>query len=177
MTVKRILTAAATAALLSSPAWVLPALAPADQGKGHGPSTTPDNSDKHGDEHGKSGSHKGSHKCRPHKVGYIVSGNLLTQTLTKNADGTYSGDVTFEVKHTNHHAKTDKGIAKLENVKVTFGLPDTNNDGSVGLDDVKVGDRVKLIGKLTVLAKKCDTKEFTPATTFRKVVFHEPVTP
>jgi hypothetical protein len=167
MTVKRILLAASAAALMTSPAWALPGLAPADQGKGHGPSTTPSNT-----------SHPGnSHKCKPHKVGYVASGTLVSQTLTKNADGTYSGEVTVEVKRTNHHAAGDKGKTKsykVENVRVTFGLADTNSDGSVGLDDLKVGDQVKLIGKITALAKKCSQSEFTATTTIRKIVFNRP---
>jgi hypothetical protein len=123
-------------------------------------------------------SHPGqSHKCKPHKVGYVASGTLVSQTLTKNADGTYSGEVTVKVTHTNHHALGDLGATKaykVENVHVTFGLADTNKDGGVGLDDLKEGDRVKLIGKITALAKKCNAGEFTPTTTIRKLVFHVP---
>jgi hypothetical protein len=123
-------------------------------------------------------SHPGrSHKCKPHKVGYVASGTLVSQTLTKNADGTYSGEVAVKVTHANHHASGDLGATrtyKVENVHVTFGLADTNKDGSVGLDDLKEGDRVKLIGKITALAKKCDQSGFTATTTIRKVVFHAP---
>jgi hypothetical protein len=123
-------------------------------------------------------SHPGkSHKCKPHKVGYVASGTLVSQTLTKNADGTYIGEVTVKVTHANHHAAGDVDTTKtykVENVHVTFGLADTNKDGSVGLDDLKEGDRVKLIGKITALAKKCPTGEFTPTTTIRRIVFHAP---
>ena len=73
-------------------------------------------------------------------------------------DGTYNGEVEVEVKHTNHHAKADNNTTKkyeVKNVRVTFGLADTNKDGSVGVDDLVKGDRVKLIGRITVLAKKC----------------------
>jgi hypothetical protein len=123
-------------------------------------------------------SHPGhSHKCKPHKVGYVAAGTLVSQTLTKNADGTYSGEATVKVTHTNHHAMGDLGATKtykLENVNATFGLADTNKDGSVGLDDLKEGDRVKLIGKITALAKKCPAGEFTPTMTIRKIVFHAP---
>lgn len=164
------------------------------------PSTTPNNTDNpgsanrshHGDKgaghngkhgsghHGQPGepSHPGhSHKCKPHGVGYVAAGTFVSQTLTKNADGTYSGEVTAKVTHTNHHALGDLNttkIYKLERVHVTFGLADTNKDGSVGLDDLKEGDRMKLIGKITALAKKCPAGEFTPTTTIRKVVFHGP---
>jgi hypothetical protein len=118
-----------------------------------------------------------SHKCTQHKVGYVVSGTLESWTLTKNADGTYSGTVTVKVTHTNHHAAGDNNTTKpytVANVHVTFGLVDTNADGSVGLDDLKAGDRVKLIGKITALAKKCDQSKFTAETTIRKIVFHAP---
>lgn len=202
MTVKRILLAASAAAVMSIPAWALPGLAPANEGKGHSPSTTPNNANNPGSSHrspegtentggkgnqgngnqgkGNQGkpSHPGSsHKCKPHKVAYVASGTLVSQTLTKNADGTYSGKVTVEVKRTNHHAAGDQGTTKTykpENVHVTFGLADTNSDGSVGLDDLKAGDRVKLIGKITALAKKCSQSGFTATTTIREIVFNAP---
>jgi hypothetical protein len=104
----------------------------------------------------------------------------VSQKLEKNADGTYSGDVTVEVKKTNHHARADKGTTKtyqkteLEKVHVTFGLEDTNSDGSVGLDDLKPGDRVTLIGRITTLAKHCDQSGFKAVTTIRKLVFNAP---
>jgi hypothetical protein len=139
----------------------------------------------HNGKHGSDGpghpgkpSHPGqSHKCKPHNVGYVASGMLVSQTLTKNADGTYSGEVTVKVTHTNHHALGDLGTTKtykVENVHVTFGLADTNKDGGVGLDDLKEGDRAKLIGKITALAKKCSQSGFTATTTIRKLVFHAP---
>jgi len=195
MNFKRILLAASTVALMTGPAWALPGMAPADQGTGHPPSTTPNNTDNPGSSHrspqgtentggkgrhGRPGNPGNSHKCKPHKVAYVASGTLVSQTLAKNADGTYSGEVTVEVKRTNHYAAGDKGKTKaykLENVRVTFGLADTNSDGSVGVDDLKAGDRAKLIGKITTLAKKCSKGAFTPTTTIRKVVFNAPVTP
>jgi hypothetical protein len=188
MRANRILLAASAAALITGPAWALPGLAPAHQGKGR-PGTTPNNGDNPGSSNrsaegnenaGGEGSHakaRNSHKCTPHKVAYVASGTLVLTTLKKNADGTYSGEVTANVKHTNHHAAADKGkmtTYKVENVRVTFGLPDANSDGSVGLDDLKAGDRVKLIGKITALTKKCAKGEFTPTKTIRKIVFHAP---
>ena len=212
MTVKRILLAASAAAVMSISAWALPGLAPANEGKGHSPSTTPNNANNPGSSHrspegtentggkgnqsngnqrngnqGKGNEGKGnqgkpshpgsSHKCKPHKVAYVASGKLVSQTLTKNADGSYSGEVTVEVKRTNHHAASDQGTTKTykpENVHVTFGLADTNGDGSVGLDDLKAGDRVRLIGKITALAKKCSQSGFTATTTIREIVFNAP---
>jgi hypothetical protein len=190
MIVKRTLIAAAAGALMTGPAWALPALAPADPGNGHGPpTTTPPRGGENqgishrsteGTEHSGGAGHgppAGSHKCTPHRVGYVASGTLVNQTLAENADGTYSGELTVEVKHANHHAKSDTSTTKtykVEKVHVSFGLADTNSDGSVGLDDLKAGDRVRLIGKITALAKQCDHKEFTATTTIRKVVFNAP---
>jgi hypothetical protein len=194
MIVKKILLAAAAGALMTGPAWALPALAPANQGKGHRPSTTPNNTVNPGSSHrssegtentggkdGKSGDSSGSHKCKPHKVGYVASGTLIgVPKLTENTDGTYTGEVEVEVKHTNHHAKKDNNTTKkykVENVRVTFGLADTDSDGVVGVDELKAGDRVKLIGNITVLAKKCSQTGFTATTTIRHLVFHAPATP
>jgi hypothetical protein len=191
MIVKKTLLAAAAGALMASPAWALPALAPADQGKGQRPSSTPNNIDNPGSSHRSSEGTENtggndrkpsdsgdSHKCKPHMVGYVASGTLVAWKLKENADGTYTGEVEVEVKHTNHHAKKDDNTTKkyeVENVHVTFGLADTDSDGIVGLDELVKGDRVKLIGRITVVAKKCSASGST--TTIRHLVFHAPVTP
>jgi hypothetical protein len=151
-----------------------------EKGQGHKGDHGSDNPSQSNGSDNPSGkpSHPGkSHKCKPHKVGYVASGTLVSQTLSKNADGTYNGEVTVKVTHANHHASGALGTTKtykVEDVHVTFGLADTNKDGSVGLDDLKEGDRVKLIGKITALAKKCPAGEFMPTTTIRKIVFHAP---
>jgi hypothetical protein len=183
MTARKTLLLASASALMALPAWA--ASSAASAGHGHGPSATPPGQLKDADEHtsghaptGKPGHPGSSHKCRPHGVAYVVSGTLEKQTLVKNADGTYSGEVALKsVTRTNHHAKGAKGPFTLTNVHVTFGLADTNNDGSVGLDDLKEGDRVKLIGKITTIAKKCDHTGFTATTKFRRVIFSAPSTP
>ena len=92
-------------------------------------------------------------------------------------DGTFSGEIKLTVKRTNHHARGEKeGTVEktytLTNVHVTFGLSDVNKDGKVNLEDVKAGDRVKLIGKVTKIAKKCDHTHFEAQKTIRKVVFN-----
>jgi hypothetical protein len=192
--IRKMLLAASAAALMSTPAWALPSQA-STHATGHGPSTTPvgppsttpndvKNPGKnhgHGNQSDTPGTHGKSHKCKPHRVGFIVSGTLVSQTLTLSSDGTYSGDVVVTVTHTNHHAAEEK-VEKvnktytLTKVHVTFGLADTNANGSAGLDDLKVGDRVMLIGKVTKLAKKCDHSKFTAQKTIRKVVFNDPAT-
>jgi hypothetical protein len=186
MIVRRLVLPVAAAALMAAPA-----LAPADQGKHHGPPAThPNNTSNPGSSHrstegtehtgGSLHGKSGEHGCKVHKHGYVASGVLVSWKLEKNADGTYSGEVTVEVKRTNRHGRVDKGTTRtykekeLENIHVTFGLADTNNDGSVGLDDLKAGDRVHLIGKITHLRKKCPQGEFKPVTKIRHVIFHAP---
>jgi hypothetical protein len=184
MTLKKTLLAAAAAALMASPAWALPALAPASQAKGQRPSTTPDNTANPGSTHrssegtentggkGAKPNHpEGSHKCKPHKVGYVASGTLESWTLNKNTDGTYSGEVVVAVTHTNHHAKGDNAKTTkypVAKVHVTFG--------GISPEALAKGDLVKVIGRIPVLAKKC-TQTGTPEPTIRMIVFHPPATP
>ena len=158
-------------ALIAAAAIVVPAQAskPADPGsQGKGPTThTPSTN---------------SHKCKPHKAGWIVKGTLDSQALTKNSDGTYSGTVNIDVTHTNHHAKAEKGKTNaqytLDHVKAKFIVNDVAPPtGTVDQNDLVAGDQVKLIGKITVLPKKCDQGGFTAVTTIRQVVFHNPATP
>jgi hypothetical protein len=121
-----------------------------------------------------------SHMCMPRSVAYIVSGTLVSQTLSKNANGTYSGDVTVDVTRTNRHAAGDQGMTKtytLTDARVKLRVADIDHDGSVGLDDLVAGDRVKVIASITTLSKKCDQSNFTAQTTIHKVTFHAPVTP
>lgn len=129
-----------------------------------------------------------SHKCTPHKVGYVAAGTLVSQTLVVDAAAadrggskpTYSGDVTIDVKRTNHAAKDDRGTTKtytLDHARVVFGLDDQNSDGRVDLADLAAGDRVKVIGKVTKLAKRCDQTGFTPTLTIKKLIVHEPAQP
>ena len=123
-----------------------------------------------------------SHKCTPHKVAWVVKGILVSQALTKNSDGTYSGTVNIDVTHTNHHASAEKGKTNaqytLDHVKAKFIVNDVAPPtGTVDQNDLVAGDRVKLIGKITVLPKKCDQGGFTAVTTIRQVVFHNPATP
>jgi hypothetical protein len=206
MIARKILIATGAAALMSTPAWALPSQTPSNQGTERAPSTpvgppstVPNNADNPGSAnrsgkthgasqgkgHGPAGTtgpngHRGrSHKCTPHKVAYIAGGTLVSEKLEKNADGTYSGELEVQVTRSNHHASADTGKAvtyTLTKAHVTFGLQDTNNDGSVGLDDLANGDRTHLIGTVTALARKCPHGEFTATTTIKRVVFHAPAT-
>ncbi|HEY7932732.1 MAG TPA: hypothetical protein VID48_02815 [Solirubrobacteraceae bacterium] len=49
-----------------------------------------------------------------------------------------------------------EGITKtytLTDAPFTLGLADINHDGSVGLDDLTTGERVKAIGRITMLSR------------------------
>jgi len=160
MIVRKILLTACAAALTTSPAWA------------HGRDDHPAPPAR-------------SHKCAPHKVAYVAAGTLASQTLvadaTAAADGaakpTYSGDVTIDVTKTNRAARGDRRTTKtytLDHARVVLGLDDQNGDGRVDLADLAAGDRVKVIGKVTALAKRCDRTGFTPTLTIRKLVAHAP---
>jgi hypothetical protein len=192
MIVRKILLAAGVAALMSTPAWATPGRAPGftPAGANH------DGGAQHGG--GKPSGQQGKghpHRCVPHRVAYVASGLLVSQTLTLDGDtssppptdttaavhpsagDTYSGTLIVDIKHTNHHAAGDKGKTvtyTVSDVRVRFGLPDANGDGAVGLDDVQPGARVKLIGAITKVAPRCDHSTFTPETTIRQIVFHAP---
>jgi uncharacterized protein YdeI (BOF family) len=116
-----------------------------------------------------------SHKCTPHKVGYRAAGTLVSESLTqtqgaatpRRSDDRYSGTVTVDVKRANHHGATGSQTYTLDNGRVRFY--DANHDGTA--DVPKAGDRVRVKGKITALARKCDTTGFTPTVTVRKVEF------
>lgn len=185
MIVRKVLLAACAAALTTSPAWALPGRAPSNDGAGHAPATSrSDNPTGNTGHHGRGSGH--SRRCVARKVAYVAAGTLVSQTLvldTPTSDSsrpTYSGDVTIAVTRTNHWARGDKGTTKtytLARARVLFGLTDTNNDGSVGLDDLAAGDRVKVIGKVTALRRGCDQTGFAPAITIRKLIVRAPAAP
>ncbi len=191
MILKKAMLLGAAMALASTPAWALPSNEHAHKGSHHSTSTPNDKSNpgsskrsESGDKHAGGAERKGkgegkgkgkSHKCMPHGVAYVASGTLVSDTLTENANGTVSGEVTVEVLHTNHHARADKGTTKtysVENAHVKLVVPDSDKDGTVAVDDLAAGDRVKVIGKLTKVAKKCKAGE--SKLTVRKLVFHGP---
>jgi hypothetical protein len=112
-----------------------------------------------------------SHKCKPHNVGYIESGTVdmtTASTLAKNADGTWSGTLVVDVSRTNHWAKNAKGTT----VTTTFTSAKLTVRFDGGTTGFTGGERVKLIGKLAVVGKKCPA--LTPPSTpvFRTVVVH-----
>lgn len=116
-----------------------------------------------------------SHKCKPHAVGFNAYGTLESQTLTqtkgadtaRRGDDRYSGTVTVTVKRANHGAPTGSQTYTLDNGRVHFY--DANHDGTA--DQPTAGDRVKVHGKITKLARKCDSSGFTSTVTARSVKF------
>jgi hypothetical protein len=188
MIVRKVLIATAAATLMSAmsvPAWGQPGHSPGkagDHGSGtsHGTSGGGASHGKHGSSPsdkptGTGGNPGHSHKCTPRSVGYVASGLFVSDTLTKNADGSYSGGLVVEVVHTNRHAVSDKGKTTytLTDARLTLAISDTNKDGSVGVDDLVAGDRTHLIGRITTLARGCSQTGFTATTTVRHVVFHD----
>jgi hypothetical protein len=111
-----------------------------------------------------------SHKCSAHKVAYVESGTVgaAASTLAENPDGTWSGTLVVDVTKANHWARADKRTT----VTYTF----TNATLRVRFDGVATGfltgERVKLIGKLAAVGKKCTALSPAPAPVFRMVVVH-----
>jgi hypothetical protein len=104
-----------------------------------------------------------SHKCTAHKVAYIASGTLVTWSATANADGTYSGTIVVNVTRVNHHAAASTGSQTftLSSTKVRFG------DGVA--TPPAAGARVKVIGKITTIAKKCTDQTGAGTVTIKSV--------
>jgi hypothetical protein len=185
MIVRKTLLGAVVAALTTTPAWALPAQAPTNRGMSHAHDSTPGgpggkSSSNSGANHGNGVNHGKSHKCASHNVGYVATGSLEAQTLTENSDGTFSGELEVLVAHTNHHAAREEGKVvtyTANDAHLTFGLADTNSDGGVGLDDLAKGDRVQLLGRISVLVKKCPSGEFTQVMKVHRIVFHAPLPP
>lgn len=167
---KKAMLAAAMLALTSSPAWATPGKG-ASKSEGHGSvhQTHKSEAGEKGNGQGKGQSNNGkSHRCKPHRVAYVASGTLVSDALIAGEHNTYSGELTVEVLHTNHHAREAKGkteIYVVENVDV---------NGPLSVEALKAGDRVRLIGGVTILPKKCEAGEFTPTRTIRRLVFHAP---
>ena len=103
-----------------------------------------------------------SHKCTAHKVAFIASGTFVSWAATQNPDGTYTGTIDVNVTRTNHHAAAMTGAQTftLTHTKVRFGN---------GATPPAAGDRVKLIGKITAVAKKCTGPSGAGMITLRRV--------
>ncbi len=112
-----------------------------------------------------------SHKCSAHKVAYVESGTVdgvKASTLAVNPDGTWSGTLVVDVTKANHWAKADKGTT----VSYTFTDATLRVRFDGGASGFLAGERVKLIGKLAAVGKKCTALSPAPAPVFRMVVVH-----
>lgn len=117
-----------------------------------------------------------SHKCRPHRVGYVARGTVVSQELTQTAgadtakarDDRYSGTVTVDVTRASHHAEKGEQTITVTDGRVRFY--DADDDGTA--DTPQAGDRVTVIGRVTRLARRCDDTDFTAEVTVRRVHFH-----
>jgi hypothetical protein len=128
--------------------------------------------------HGTSKSKGKTKSCTPRKKGYVAAGTVEAAALTKNADGTYDGTLTVAVTKTNHHAGPHKGTSQtytLDDAKVN--LADADGNGTIDAADALPGQRAKVIGKITVLKKRCDASAFTPTVTVRKATLRLPKAP
>jgi hypothetical protein len=125
--------------------------AAAHPGNPNRPEATGRSSQSHGAAHAQAGL---SHRCRAHNVAYVETGTIdaaSASTLASNPDGTWSGTLVVDVTKGNHHARADTGQTVTYTVnnarlRVRFGG---------GASGFSAGERIKLIGKLAVVAKKC----------------------
>src|SRR5881275_884264 len=88
-----------------------------------------------------------SNKCQPHKVSYDVHGKLVSGSLTKNSDKTYSGTLTVHVTKADKHAKSQKGTDQTYNLDHAKGKLGKGEDPA----NPTVDSRVTVKGKLTKL--------------------------
>jgi hypothetical protein len=112
-----------------------------------------------------------SQKCQTHNVAYVESGTVAAtpaSTLAAGANGTWSGTVVATITKANHRAAGDKSKTvtyTFTSAKLRVSLP----SGTTGLT---AGERVKLIGKLAVVAGKCTPPTTAAAPVFSKVIVH-----
>lgn len=110
-------------------------------------------------------------RCMPRNVGYVESGTIdasTPSTLAQNSDGTWSGTLVVDVTRPNHWAKADSGTTVTETftdakLRVRF-------DGTTS--GFTAGERVRLIGKLAVVAKRCTATGSQASPVFRMIVVH-----
>lgn len=114
-----------------------------------------------------------SNKCQPHKVSYDVHGKLVSGSLTKNSDKTWSGTLTVHVNRTNKHAKDQKGTDQTYTLDHVKGKVGKGEDPNALTPD----SRVEVKGKITKLAKKCDQTGFTPTVTVKHFTVKLPKKP
>jgi hypothetical protein len=129
-----------------------------------------------------------SKRCAVVKRAFIVSGTNATFAGTKNADGTYSGDLTLTPKHANRAARKS-GVDTKAGTPITLHLDNTKvklTGGVTDLSALQPTDRVHVIGKIPYAKKGGHGKNACPDAGFgddrydsdhiviRKVTVHRP---
>jgi hypothetical protein len=101
-------------------------------------------------------------RCKPHSVGFNASGTLVSSALTAGEDGRYSGTMSVTVTRAHHGAPKGEQTYTLTNARVNF---------REGVDAAAPapGSRVKIGGKITKVTRKCQTEDFEPAVTVKRV--------
>ena len=132
--------------------------------------------------------HPNSKRCAVVKRAFVVSGNTATFTGTKNADGTYTGDLTLTPKHANRHARKS-GVDTKAGTPITLHLENTRVKLTGGITDLTAlqpTDRIHVIGKIPYAKKGGHGKNACPDAGFgedrydsdhiviRKVTVHRP---
>ena len=115
---------------------------------------------------------KAKGRCKVHTVGYNAKGTLVSQTLTQTAgadtatdtsDDRWSGDVVVNVTWANHKSPKGEQTFTLTNGKAAFY--DANSDGTA--DPAIAGDTVRIHGKISKQAKKCNGPNSAAVTTIK----------
>ena len=112
-----------------------------------------------------------SRHCKPHNVAYVESGTVnsaTASTLAANGDGTWTGTLVVDVTSTNRAAKADKGTT----VTYSFTNATLRVRFRTATSGFTAGERIKLIGKLAEVSKKCSTSRSTAKPVFRRAVVH-----
>ncbi|MFL5821981.1 MAG: hypothetical protein ACJ764_00910 [Solirubrobacteraceae bacterium] len=124
----------------------------------------------HGNHSGGNGqSH--SHRCSPHRAAYVERGTVdadTASTLADNGDGTWSGTLVVDVTRASHRARGDVGST----VTYTFESAPLRVRFAGGATGFTAGERVRLIGKIAVVRKRCAAPDPVPAPVFRMVGVH-----
>jgi len=170
--IRKTLLGLGAAALCTLPVWLPTAAFAHPNSNEHAVENRGQERSAHARGHGKAGDHGRS--CKAREVAYVASGTLVSETLTANADGTYSGELTVEVKRTNHPGRADAGKTvtyKLTDGRVTLG-PKAEAGKPVSIEAVKAGDRTRVLGRITFLPRRCSQEGFTPTVTVKHVIFH-----
>ena len=106
------------------------------------------------------GKSKGATKrcAKVRKVGFVLSGTFVSGDATS---------VTLMVTRANRHA-TRSGLVKVGK-EFTATSSRSRYVNRTGPGDAQATDKVKVVGKVTQLKRKCSTTGFTPVATIRSV--------